>query len=38
MVAWELGGESLQGSQLVVRITIYLVTGFARKGCDCRRL
>jgi hypothetical protein len=36
MVAWELGGGSLQGSQLVVRITIYLVTGFARKGCDCR--
>ena len=32
MVAWELGGGSLRGSQPAVRITVYLVTGFARKG------
>jgi hypothetical protein len=38
MVAWELGRDSLQGSRPLIRITIYLVPSFARKGRDYHRL
>jgi hypothetical protein len=39
MAAWELGGDSLSGSQPAVRITVFMSRyRFARRGCDCRRL